>query len=127
MTHARSSTLPGDHKRLWVKAIQLGQIRRHLKYVDYWQAQRDCEALAGQLLEAYSMEALHDFSFVAIPRGGLFEGVEADMWRTLIAYGSIDASLAYLAGRQGMNESSFRARLETFVEHLVAEGLIEPA
>jgi hypothetical protein len=56
-----------------------------------------------------------------------FEGIEADMWRALVAYGSTDASLAHIESRQEVRDSSFRVQLESFVDYLVGEGLIEPA
>ena len=62
---------PLTSKQLWVKSLQLQQLRRQLIYVDYPQAERDCEALAVQLLTAYPAEGLRDFTFIAIPRGGL--------------------------------------------------------
>jgi hypothetical protein len=42
-----------------------------LRYVDYKQAERDCEELAVRLLDRLGRDALSDFHFVAIPRGGL--------------------------------------------------------
>ena len=58
-------------KQLWVKSLQVQQLRQQLTYVDYRQAETDCEALAAQLLAAYPDERLRDFTFVAIPRGAL--------------------------------------------------------
>jgi hypothetical protein len=56
-----------------------------------------------------------------------FEGIEADMWRAVVAYGSSDASLEHVESRPGMRDSSLRNRLETFVAYLAVEGLIESA
>ena len=41
-----------------------------LRYVDYAQAERDCEQLAVELTRIYPGHELDQFSFTAIPRGG---------------------------------------------------------
>ena len=43
----------------------------HLRYVDYQQAERDCEQLAARLVEAIGENELAQYHFAAIPRGGL--------------------------------------------------------
>ncbi len=62
---------PPSSKQLWVKSLQLQQLRRQLTYVDYRQAEADCEVLAAQLLAVYGDEGVRELVFVAIPRGGL--------------------------------------------------------
>ena len=57
--------------RLWALAVHFKSIQQQLRYVDYQQAQRDCEALASQVSALYSAQELSKFTFVAIPRGGL--------------------------------------------------------
>lgn len=42
-----------------------------LRYVSYQQAEKDCERLAGCLIERFGRDALHRFRFVGVPRGGL--------------------------------------------------------
>ncbi|MBN1138599.1 MAG: PqqD family protein [Anaerolineae bacterium] len=42
-----------------------------LRYVDYRQAERDCEILAARMLQLYSRTELDSYSFLALPRGGL--------------------------------------------------------
>jgi hypothetical protein len=58
---ARIESLPG----LVSKTLQ------HLRYVDYRQAERDCEQLAAKLVAEIGTDALRDFRFTGIPRGGL--------------------------------------------------------
>ncbi|UCH92589.1 MAG: PqqD family protein, partial [Candidatus Aminicenantes bacterium] len=45
--------------------------RQTVHYVDYGQAERDCERLAAKLLDIYSRKELKKFSYTAIPRGGI--------------------------------------------------------
>lgn len=42
-----------------------------LRYVDYDQAEQDCERLASQLIKQYGRDDLRHFHFAAIPRGGI--------------------------------------------------------
>ena len=58
---ARLGTLPGLVRRL----------RHTLRYIDYRQAESDCETLAGLLLGGYSRQELRGFAIHGIPRGGL--------------------------------------------------------
>lgn len=48
----------------------LARWRDRLRYVDYRQAEQDCEILAAKVLERWSRSELDDASFAAIPRGG---------------------------------------------------------
>ena len=48
----------------------LRHARATLRYVDYKQAEYDCEQLAANILQIYSEQELRAFSFIAIPRGG---------------------------------------------------------
>ncbi len=57
--------------RLEVLGPQLAKGLDCLRYVDYSQAQDDCERLAGLLIERFGREELRRFRFVGIPRGGL--------------------------------------------------------
>jgi hypothetical protein len=49
---------------------QLEYVLPHMRYVDYGQAEKDCEQLAVRLVERFGRDALRDFRFTAIPRGG---------------------------------------------------------
>lgn len=49
----------------------LKSYRGNLKYVDYKQAEKDCEKLAANILDVYSPKELELFCFIGIPRGGL--------------------------------------------------------
>ncbi len=49
----------------------LRRMRDRLRYVDYRQAEQDCEILAAKILERWSRSELEGASFAAIPRGGL--------------------------------------------------------
>jgi hypoxanthine phosphoribosyltransferase len=62
---------PKDKERLMALIISLKSYRNNLQYVDYKQAEKDCEILACKILEIYSLEELKSFFFKAIPRGGL--------------------------------------------------------
>ncbi len=42
----------------------------HLRYVSYDQAQEDCQVLASRLVERFGRDALAQFHFTCIPRGG---------------------------------------------------------
>jgi hypothetical protein len=48
----------------------LERILPNLRYVSYDQAEKDCEQLATQLAQRFGRDALRDFRFAAIPRGG---------------------------------------------------------
>jgi len=67
------STPPGNpwFTRLKALAVQLQQSSETVHYVDYGQAERDCENLAAKLLDIYPRQELKNFSFTAIPRGGI--------------------------------------------------------
>lgn len=56
--------------RLEALRWQLEHLLPRLRYVDYPQAQQDCERLAAQILQRFRRDELRDFRFVAIPRGG---------------------------------------------------------
>lgn len=58
---ARVERLPGMIERA----------RASLRYVDYRQAEQDCEVLAAKILRHFARSELERFSFTAIPRGGL--------------------------------------------------------
>lgn len=60
-----------DEARLAALRSSLDSLRETVRYVDYRQAERDCEALACRLLAAFARQDLRRFSFRAIPRGGL--------------------------------------------------------
>lgn len=62
---------PVDAARLGTLPALVRRLRHTLRYVDYSQAERDCEVLAARLLEAYSRRELRDFAVRGIPRGGL--------------------------------------------------------
>ncbi|UCF83252.1 MAG: PqqD family peptide modification chaperone [Desulfobacteraceae bacterium] len=57
--------------RIEVLGQQMNHALSHLRYVDYPQAEADCEQLALQLVERFGSDALRGFHFMAIPRGGL--------------------------------------------------------
>jgi hypothetical protein len=57
--------------RLASLAQQLRHVHRHLRYVTYAQAERDCEQLAALLTERFGRSTLQQAHFVALPRGGL--------------------------------------------------------
>ena len=59
-----------DRARLDALCWQLEHILPRLRYVDYMQAQEDCEQLAAQLVQRFGRDELRGFRFVAIPRGG---------------------------------------------------------
>lgn len=54
------------------------------------------------------------------------EGVSADMWRALAAYGDPEPAVHFLLGRYDIDESTIRRDLAAFIEHLVTAGLLEP-
>lgn len=60
-----------EQARIEGLTLQMHQMISRLRYVDYQQAERDCEILAGKLLNHYGRDELNDFCFVGIPRGGL--------------------------------------------------------
>lgn len=62
---------PVDTARLGALPALVRRLRQSLRYVDYRQAERDCEGLGARLLEAYSRSDLEAFDFWPIPRGGL--------------------------------------------------------
>ena len=55
------------------------------------------------------------------------EGVGADMWRALAAYGDLDAAADYLLARFDADASMLCADLRSFANDLLATGLLEPA
>lgn len=62
---------PVDEARLATLPGVVRQLRHTLRYVDYRQAEDDCEALAARLLAAYPRSELAGFAARGIPRGGL--------------------------------------------------------
>jgi hypothetical protein len=60
-------------QRASIEALQGQMVQnvRNLRYVDYRQAEQDCEQLSARLVEAIGKEELRRFCFVGIPRGGL--------------------------------------------------------
>jgi len=67
-----SNTLVNEElNRLKALAVDLQQSRETVHYIDYKQAEQDCEVLAAKLLELYSPQELKDFFFTAVPRGGI--------------------------------------------------------
>lgn len=63
---------PAEIERLRQLAAALTRIRRRLRYVDYREAERLSEKLAGRLLAEVPRDELRGWSFRAIPRGGVF-------------------------------------------------------
>lgn len=59
-----------DKERLLALARSLKNYRSNLIYVDYKQAEIDCEVLAANILETYNQKQLESFVFKPIPRGG---------------------------------------------------------
>ncbi len=59
-----------DICRLKALSAQLSRVHRSAKYVDYRQAERDCEILAGKLKARYSESELGGFTVYPVPRGG---------------------------------------------------------
>ena len=59
-------------KRFRTLRIQLQDTLECLRYIGYSQAENDCEQLAEKLIERFGMNALRQFNFVPIPRGGFF-------------------------------------------------------
>jgi hypothetical protein len=52
-------------------ATTVGRLRRTLRFVDYRQAERECEVLAARILRDYPRSELEGFTVRGIPRGGL--------------------------------------------------------
>jgi Coenzyme PQQ synthesis protein D (PqqD) len=65
------STTDADLERLRQLAAMLRLFKERVRYVDYRQAEEDCETLAATILQEYPRSELDLFSFTAIPRGGL--------------------------------------------------------
>ncbi len=59
-----------DLQRIASLASQLKRAAAGAIYVDYRQAEQDCEVLAAQLKTRYGHDELRRFSYVPIPRGG---------------------------------------------------------
>jgi hypothetical protein len=53
------------------------------------------------------------------------EGVGADMWRALAAYGDLDVAADYLLSRYQVGETQLRSDLRAFACELLAKGLLE--
>jgi len=69
--HAFSDSLTkASQSRLGVLSDLLRRTSDSVRYVDYRQAECDCEQLAASILHIYSHHELESFSFTAIPRGG---------------------------------------------------------
>ncbi|MEM7482285.1 MAG: hypothetical protein AAF481_14000 [Acidobacteriota bacterium] len=60
-----------DRARLRPLAAALGEAHASLRYVDYRQAERDCEVLAAKLRAELPRDFLASARFEAVPRGGL--------------------------------------------------------
>jgi Coenzyme PQQ synthesis protein D (PqqD) len=60
-----------ERVRLCQLADSLAAARTRLRYVDYRQAECDCEVLAEKILQTYSRREIGEFRFSSIPRGGL--------------------------------------------------------
>ena len=56
---------------LWSRIGSLNSLRTGVRYVDYTQAERDCERLAARILDVYPPEELISWRFIPIPRGGM--------------------------------------------------------
>lgn len=69
VTHGELAAV--DAARLGTLPALVRRLRHTLRYVDYRQAERDCEKLAALLLEDYSRRELHQFACRGVPRGGL--------------------------------------------------------
>lgn len=67
----RSGPRPVDAARLGTLPGLVRRLRHTLRYVDYRQAETDCETLAARLLDNYSRADLREFAVHGIPRGGL--------------------------------------------------------
>lgn len=59
-----------DRDRLRQLAGMLRRLHGRVRYVDYRQAEEDCQALAAKLLEVLPRSELRRFTFAPIPRGG---------------------------------------------------------
>lgn len=62
---------PGQVARIEVLPGQLRSQLSHLRYVSYQQAEEDCELLGERLVSHFGTSEVRDFTYVAIPRGGL--------------------------------------------------------
>jgi hypothetical protein len=60
-----------DEERLAQLGKAIRQSENSVRYVNYRQAEQDCERLAAMILARFSRSDLDRFSFSAIPRGGL--------------------------------------------------------
>jgi hypothetical protein len=62
-----------ESRRAWLEAHarELAWSCALLRYVNYAQAEADCERLAGQLVHRFGRKELARFQFTAIPRGGI--------------------------------------------------------
>ena len=60
-------------QRLVVEGLHrlMSPILRDLRYIDYQQAERDCEQLAARLIKTIGRQELTRYHFAGIPRGGL--------------------------------------------------------
>jgi hypothetical protein len=63
--------LEADRERLAHLAKAIRHFENTVRYIDYRQAEQDCEQLAAMILGRFSRSDLDRFSFSAIPRGGL--------------------------------------------------------
>jgi hypothetical protein len=57
--------------RIEALSVKLKQALDHLRYIDYHQAEKDCQKLADCLIQEIGTTELKDFCFAPIPRGGL--------------------------------------------------------
>jgi len=62
---------PAEEARLSALAHQVTHGLRTLRYISYSRATEDCRILADRLQERFGKEELAQYSFMALPRGGL--------------------------------------------------------
>lgn len=62
-----------DAAKVRIAALQglLHRTQNSVRYIDYAQAENDCEALAQKLLDQFGRTRIQQFHFIGIPRGGL--------------------------------------------------------
>jgi len=53
------------------------------------------------------------------------DGVAADMWRALAAYGDPEAAMDYLLAHYEVDEGVLRSDLDRFIAELVDRGLLD--
>ncbi len=60
-----------EFERLKSLSAQIGRVDQNARYIDYRQAEQDCEILAARLKERFGRRELRSFSFYPVPRGGV--------------------------------------------------------